>query len=72
MCGYVYVFIYTCSAYIYYVYIHIYVNMCMHTDLIVIHFKHKLPTRCIYFIDTVIFSFSAVLQKITPWIFVFL
>lgn len=46
--------------------------MCMHTDLIVIHFKHKLPTRCIYFIDTVIFSFSAVLQKITPWIFVFL
>lgn len=46
--------------------------MCMHTGLIIIHFKHKLLNGCIYFIDTVIFCFSAVLQKITPWIFIFL
>lgn len=67
-----YMYLYIYYAYLYYVYIHIYVNMCMHTGLIIIHFKHKLLTWCTYFTDTVTFSIYAELQKVTPWIFVFL
>lgn len=66
VCVAMYMYLYICFAHIYNVYIHIYVNMSTHTGLIIIHLKHKLPTRWIYFIDTVIFCFSTMLQKITP------